>query len=215
MSMEHNPFPFASLDDLDFAHFLNTNTAIHNFPLSVLDTMIYKPFNYFQNNNHVSDNLSIQYNVSELCCDYIFSDSIKHDISGLNLLAFNISSIPRHLDSCVDQCVNESQVRCDVLAFCETRLNDVICSIYSIEGYESYFNNKSTTGGGLAIYVNSNFDVRTICNLSLQLPDIECLFLEITKPEQFLVGMIYRPPNSDADNFISALDNIITTTLTF
>ena len=67
----------------------------------------------------------------------------------------------------------------------------------------------------MAIYVNSNFEVRTPSNLSYQFPYIECLFLEVTKPEQFLVGMIYRPPNSDIDNFISTLDIIITTALTF
>ncbi len=110
-------------------------------------------------------------------------NQLKHNISEcLNLLAFNISSIPLHLDSCVDQCVNVNHIKFDVLTFCETRLNDAICSLYSIKYYGSYFNNKSTAAGGLAIYVNSNFDVRTLSNLCFQLPYIECLFLEITKP---------------------------------
>ena len=186
--MYHDLFPFASLDDLDFNNFLNSNTFVHNFPLSVIDTMQYKPFNYFQNSNNVSDNLSIQYNVSEPCCDYLFSESVKYNNTDcLNLLAFNISSIPLHFDTCVNQCINVSSIKYDILAFCETRLNDAICSIYSVEGYKSYFNNKSTTAGGLAIYVNSNFDVRVSSNLSFQLLYIECLFSEIPKPEQFLV----------------------------
>lgn len=55
--MEHNPFPFASLDDVDLTNFLNSNTVVHNFSLSVIDTMMYNPFNYFENISHVSDNL--------------------------------------------------------------------------------------------------------------------------------------------------------------
>lgn len=65
-------------------------------------------------------------------------NQLKHNISEcLNLLAFNISGIPLHLDSCVDQCVNVNHIKFDVLAFYETRLNDAIRSLYSIEGYES------------------------------------------------------------------------------
>ena len=115
----------------------------------------------------------------------------------LKFTSFNISSIPLHLDSCIDQCVDVSGIRFDVLALCETRLNDAICTIYSIDGYESYFNNKNTAADGLAIYVNRSFGTNTPTNLSLQLPYIECLFLEITKLEPFLVDMIYRPPNSN------------------
>ena len=94
-------------------------------------------------------------------------------------------------------CVNVSGIKLNVLALCETHFNDAIGTIYSMDGYESYSNNKNTAAGGLAIYVNSSSDANAATNLSLQLPYIECLFLEVTKPEPFLVGMIYRPPNLD------------------
>lgn len=215
--MDHNCFPFASLEDTDLTNFLNDNIIAHNFPLSVIDTMMYKPFNYFQNGNHVPDNLSLQYKIKEPCCDYIFGDSVElSNISEcLNLLAFNISSIPLHFDSCLHQCIDVCHTRFDIIAFCETRLNDAISSIYSIDGYASYFSNRSTTAGGLAIFVNSNFDVRTPSNLCSRLPYIEYLFLEITKPRKFLVGMIYRPPNSSIDDFITTLTDIIITTITY
>lgn len=73
--MEHNTFPFGSLENLDLTNLLNSNNIVHNFPLSVIDTMVYNPFTYFHNyDNHISENLSIQYNVSEPCCEYVFSD---------------------------------------------------------------------------------------------------------------------------------------------
>ena len=128
LMMEQNPFPFASLNDFDLTNLLDCNTVIHKFPLSVINTMIYRPFIYFQNDIHVSGNLSFQHNVCEPCCDYVYNELVTHSNSQcLNLLAFNISSIPFHLDSCIDQCVNVSGIRCGVLALCETRLNDDIC----------------------------------------------------------------------------------------
>lgn len=129
----------------------------------------------------------------------------------LNLVAFNISGIPLHLDSCVDQCINVGHVRFGILAFCETRLNGAMCSLYSIDHYESYFDNKSTAAGALAFHVNTKFDVRLLSHLSFQLPYTESFFLEITKPVEFLLGITYCPPNSDVDSFISALHNIVTT----
>ena len=73
LMMEQNPFPFASLYDFDLTNLLDCNTVVHKFPLSVINTMIYRPFIYFQNDTHVSDNLSFQHNVCEPCCDYEFN----------------------------------------------------------------------------------------------------------------------------------------------
>ena len=74
-----------------------------------------------------------------------------------------------------------------------------------MDGYESYFNNKHSAAGGLAIYVYSSFESNTPTNLSL----LNVYFLEVTKPEPFLVGMIHRPLNLDFESFIYILDNII------
>lgn len=106
-----------------------------------------------------------------------------------------------------------SNLKFDVLALCETSLNDAICTLYAI-GDEKYFHNNSTTrGGGLTINVNKTFAVRTLSNLSLQFPYIECMFLKVTKPKMFLADIIYRPPNSDAENCFSVLDTIVITAL--
>ena len=74
--------------------------------------------------------------------------------------------------------------------------------MYSIDGYTNYFNNKNAHGGGIAIYLGNVFQTRLLNNLSRQLPHIESLFLEISHPHKFIVGMAYRPPNSNAINFI-------------
>ena len=40
----------------------------------------------------------------------------------LKLLAINSLIIPLHLDSCIEQCINVTNRKYDVLGFCETRL---------------------------------------------------------------------------------------------
>lgn len=71
----------------------------------------------------------------------------------LNILAYNISSIPRHLDRFIEQCLYACNMNFDILGFCETRLNDTICNLYNIDGYSSHFSNRNTNGGGLAVYI--------------------------------------------------------------
>lgn len=155
--MEQEVFPFHNLNNFDLASLLNDN-VLHNFPLHVLDKTTHKPFLYLDG-DRASDNLSIQYNISEPNSNYLFSDNIISSPDSLNLFVLNISSVPLHLESCLDQCINTSNCVYDVLGFCETHLSDGLCEIYSIDGYNNYFNNKNTHGGGVAIYIKKTFQV--------------------------------------------------------
>lgn len=209
--METYLFPFHNINNDDLNHLLNHN-VLHNFPLDVIDNMIYKPFRYFDNSDAVH-NISIDYIVNEPSCNYLFLDTFSTDNSNyLNLFAHNISSIPLHLDSCIDQCINSSSIKYDVLGFCETRLNEAISELYSVEGYDHYSNHKNTQGGGVSIYIRNSFQAKLIPNVSFQFPHIESLFLFISQPQTFIVGMIYRSPNSDSEDFLTSLNDIITTT---
>lgn len=46
--------------------------------------------------------------------------------------------------------------------------------------------------------------------LAYQLPYIESLLLEVTQPHKFIIGMIYRPPNSIIEHFITSMNDILT-----
>ena len=135
----------------------------------------------------------------------------------LNLLTINISSLTLHLDSFVDQDFNVSNSRkYDVIGFCET-IASMMSFVNSIpvKGItNSYYNNNTTQGGSVAVYINKAFHTHLLTNLCLQLPHNESLFLEITKPHEFFIGMIYRPPNSDVDDFLASITDIIIFTST-
>ena len=45
----------------------------------------------------------------------------------------------------------------------------------------------------------------------MQLPHIETLFIKIFQPITFLVGMMYRPPNSSFNHFLESMEEILQT----
>lgn len=59
--------------------------------------------------------------------------------SSLKLMSQNISSVPQHLESLFDQCLNQSSVTVVAIGLCETRLNDSISNLYSYSNYFSFF----------------------------------------------------------------------------
>ncbi len=51
-------------------------------------------------------------------------------------------------------------------------------------------------------------------NLTLQLSRVESLFIKVTRPHIFTIGMVYRPPKANTDDFLSfieeAADDLVT-----
>lgn len=101
---------------------------------------LYDPFKY----ENIA-NISIESDTEEPTCNYLFSGdlSVSINTSKLNLAIHNICSIPLHLDSWLVQCYTVTNNRFDVFGFCETRLNGIICQLYKIQGYNSYFTKRT------------------------------------------------------------------------
>lgn len=201
-------FPFSNLSDTEFISVIQGDN--HLYPLSVLNSLVF---------SNSEDNIT-NHNVEHLSepimpqpeCDYIFcTDELQHNFlnNSLKIFSYNISSVPQHLDSFFEQCFNPSGVQVDVVGLCETRLNDNICNLYTLDNYSSFFQNKSTLSGGVCIYLYKNFQGVKISNACLQLPHIETLFIEILKPFRFIVGVVYRPPNSSFSDFLESMENIL------
>ena len=151
--IEH--LPFYSINDAELDDTTNNNTQ--NYPLSVLNTLIFNSSSDANRPNHTVDYLNEPV-ICDPICDYIFSNELPSQLSSSNSLkifSYNISSIPQHLDSLHDQCLSSFSVTLDVIGLCETRLNDNICQLYQLENYLPYFQNKSTQSGGLAIYLHN------------------------------------------------------------
>lgn len=51
-------------------------------------------------------------------------------------------------------------------------------------------------GGGIGLYIHQSCQFRERNDLSINVDDIiESQFVELTKPNNIIVGVIYRPPN--------------------
>ena len=99
----------------------------------------------------------------------------------------------------------------DVLGLCETRLNENVQDReLRIDGYEIYRNDRDTSGGGVAMYVNNTLSHHRREDITD--PKLEILGIEVTPKhaKAFVILCWYRPPTSDIDNFsFEALAKII------
>ena len=65
-------------------------------------------------------------------------------------------------------------------------------------------------GGGVGLYVKQSCQYRERHDLSVNNDDIiESQFIELTKPKNLIVGVIYRPPNDKLELFKNSLSELL------
>lgn len=201
-------------DILPLVDIHNASLNDHIYQLDLLDSLVFKLDKNTDNDRHNTTNQS-ELLISEPVCNYYFCSDINSDESfsanHLKLMSFNISSIPLHFDILSTQILDSLNFNFDIITICETRLNNQLSSLYLLDNYTEFFQNKSTAGGGLVIFLRSYFQSIKLDELSFQLPHVESLFIRITQPYQFIIGTIYRPPNSSMPDFLISMETILQT----
>ena len=102
-----------------------------------------------------------------------------------------------------------------ILGLSETKLKShKTTDIFKINGFQTPFrkDNDSIGGGGLLVYVKNGINAKRREDLETQ--NISCLWLEISpaKSKPFLVGNMYRPPDSRVefnDRFEEFIDSLL------
>ena len=107
----------------------------------------------------------------------------------------------------------------DILVFTETWLTPDKSDLCIFDGFQKPEHllrpsddhiDFKTRGGGISIFVKVNIQYKHRNDLTVMLPFIECSFIEIIYNHQkYLIGGIYRIPNTSIDLFIEQLNNII------
>ena len=65
-------------------------------------------------------------------------------------------------------------------------------------------------GGGVAMLINQNLRSRKYDHLDYTDNNIESCFIEVDNGQnKILIGLIYRPPNSDSKNFMGKYKEIV------
>lgn len=123
----------------------------------------------------------------------------------------NIQGVSNKIDQ-VRLLLGSERNQVHMLGLGETKLNAVHPdSAFKINGFRK--DRKENSGGGILVYVKDG----VCCNRrsDLELDNLECIWIEITPPKSktFLVGNIYRPPNSIVqwnEIFEECIENVLT-----
>ena len=105
-----------------------------------------------------------------------------------------------------------------VLAFTETWLRSDNLHNVEFEGYDSshvirpvddHFDGKNS-GGGISVFIKEGLHYKVRTDLNFVLPYLETLFVELTfNNKLYMIGVVYRVPNTDVDTFNETLNGII------
>ena len=217
-----NHLPFHRLLDGELLDIFNDNINVidgFDFPLDLLNQLNFNQFDIDSNPSHLDidpDDLLLN-QMNDLDCRYHFHDTLSDIIDNKNktekitILSYNVNSIPHNLENFLDVEINDFISNIDIFALCETKLNDDIESLYNIDNFKLYTNNRNRHGGGVALYINDRFKNHKLRNdLTTQSPDFETLFVEIENcNNNILCGSIYRPPNGNIINFLDILSDLL------
>ena len=136
------------------------------------------------------------------------SDSITMDDVSISkyfsIVHYNIQSVTNKIDLIGAELSNFS-----VICLTETWLNDHTANdSISLDGYKLYRRDRGGDNhGGVCVYTKGNVFSRR--RNDLELPNIECIWIEITvHHRKILLGTFYRPPNSPAQTLSSIEDSI-------
>lgn len=197
--------------NLDITHVQNLimdpfdlNEDYDNIPLSDLDPdlQFYNDIQHtlYNNNSDYFDELS-------------FNKMIAKNFNGKNTFALfhlNIRSLPAKLTNmlCYFENVN---IEFDVIGISESWLTSENKDLYFIQDYEHLSNTRTDkSGGGVSLFVASHIRYKELTEFHISNENIECIFIEATiDSKQVIVGVIYRPPNSNVVEFTSLLNIIL------
>ena len=104
------------------------------------------------------------------------------------------------------------------MVFTETWLTENNKDLCQFDGYtplhllrpiDEQFDHKSH-GGGVSFFIKNNIEFKYREDLSISTSGAECIFIEIThNNKKYLIGGVYRVPNTDVKTFCQTINNII------
>lgn len=165
--------------------------------------------------NFIPQMTSKYYNLNDLNSALFNQSELLNGFSVLNhnirSAASNLSDLENYLESI------QFGFKFTVIGLTETWLTDENSTLYSMQNYKAtHLTRKNRKGGGVSFLVHNSLTFTHRNDLSKLTPNIECLFIELDKScntpsSSSLMGVIYRPPNSDFFSFMHDLTEILHT----
>ena len=154
-------------------------------------------------------------------CNYYLSNLFNEEINKkrindncASLLHSNIRSAQKNLGS-LEHFLSTLHHEFSIIGISESWLKDHNVDKYGIQGYEAVHRYRPTRcGGGVSIFVQDSIDYFQRPDLCYQNKSIESVFIEIDKDQvgkdrNVIVGVIYRPPDTDINTFNDYLSQLL------
>ena len=157
------------------------------------------------------------------CCDYHLEDSfnkkcrdLRIDQTCFSLLHTNIRSVPKNLINFTNY-LDLLCIKFSVIGLTETWLQENNVDCYGIEGYKTVNKYRSARqGGGVSLFIVDRLPYILRDDLVYMNDHIECLFIElegtsVDSDKNYVVGIVYRPPNTNINMFNDTFSHILST----
>ena len=132
----------------------------------------------------------------------------------LSFFHLNIRSAPKHFDHLTNflSCL---ACKFSFIGLSETWHTANTVDLYGIPGYsctQAFRNDKR--GGGVSLYVRDSIPYHERPDFTVMAPFMECIAVEIDRsysgtPQNIIVFLVYRPPNTDVGVFISKVSDFL------
>lgn len=219
-------FPFGEVSNEDIITLISGNEENIN-SWEELENELLNPF--YLNNIHVPEFSDIDpdinyYNSSlsnNLNCKYYNEDSLNGRIASelvniptFSLVHLNIRSIQKNLNN-FDLYLHNLDIKFDIIGLTETWLNENNADRYRLSGYNVEHNTrKGKKGGGVSIFIKEHINHKTRSELNNMSKHVESIFIEVDKSsvngiKNTVIGVIYRPPDSNINDFLDYLGSTL------
>ena len=152
--------------------------------------------------------------------DYYLEDAFNDKCQQKSISPDNFSVIHLNIHSAQNKMcefelyLKSLHVNFSIIAITETWFNDSNHDLYGLNGYQMVDDyRQSRRGGGVALYIRNSVVYKLRNDLDVFNENMECKFVEIDKcnfetSKHIVVGVVYRPPNTDLDIFNSHMGDI-------
>ena len=220
--------PFYHLGNDAFMHYLSYETLPNNRPgVDLLDELLFNPIEFDDDFEGILNDIDPDFNVyrnaqCSLQCEYhnetsfnsyCIRDPVASDT--FSILHHNIRSANSNLND-LENFLLSLHHKLSIICLSETWFQDCNVQTFNIPGYSHEYRHRANRhGGGVSIFIKSNIHFTQRVDISLMTPCLEAVFVEISRDSirdatsNIIVGAIYRPPNTNIDDFIPPMEEIL------
>lgn len=155
-------------------------------------------------------------------CNYYCEDEFikacnKYNVQSTNfsLMHANIRSVSKNYTE-MESYVQSLEHQFNIIALSETWFNETNVTLFNPYGYKVESKHRTgRSGGGVSLLISESMNYNVRNDLSIYNDCIESLFIEIppcsTIQKEVVVGVIYRPPNTNVNDFTTHITDLLST----